>query len=276
MTDEQVARILGAAPALEGAHQQVARLARDSEQEADTDGGHPRELHVERAEGRAALDPVGHPRDSRDGTRDGTFPRLLGANARSERVTAEGALARRELPEEIRHRVAEPHARHHEDERVAVLESLPAAHHERVHAAPEPDVERGAELHHQPGEQVVDFHLRVGDSDIDSENHEERHAHHARHRREPEVAPLRKRPCERQREGRGKRKEPHVRPLVHLGCHARPFPGGNASEEAHQPDTAVVAEPQHEKHDRNGDKRRNQPLSQVTHATPSQISVPGS
>ena len=273
MPDEQIARILRAAPALEGAHQQVACLASDSEQHTDCNGDCPVEFDIEARESRTALDPVGHPRDSRDGTGNATFPSLLGTNARGKRMTPEGALACRKLTEEICHRVAEPHGGHHEDKRIAVFKALAVAHHHHVHAAPKANVERGRQLHYEPREQMVDIHLRIGNSDVDRKEHDEGHAHYIRHGRQTEITALRERPRKRQRKRRCEREVTDVRPLVHLGGHACPFPGTHARKETHQPDTAVVAEPQQEEHYRNGDKRRNQTLSQVTHAAPSQISV---
>ena len=185
-------------------------------------------------------------------------------------MTTERSLAGSELPEEVRHRVAEPHGCHHQDKRIAMFKALAVAHHHHVHAAPEPYVKRSAELHHEPREQVVNFDLRISDSDVDCKNHEERHAHNIGHGRQTKIAALGKRPCEGQRKRRGKGEVACIGSLVHFGGHARPFPGANASQEAHQADAAVVAEPQQKENDWNGDKRRNQSLSQVTHAIPSQ------
>ena len=100
MTDEQVARIFRTAPALKGAHQQVASLARDRHEQAKADSLDDIDLDIEAGESRTALGPVSHPRDGGDGTSDGAFPSLLGADTRSERMTTERTLAGSELPEE--------------------------------------------------------------------------------------------------------------------------------------------------------------------------------
>ena len=185
-------------------------------------------------------------------------------------MTTEGALARSELSEEIRHRVAEPNASHHQDKRIAMFKALTVTHHKHVHATPETHIKRGAKLHHEPREQVINFHLRVGQADIDRKNHEEGHADHIRHGRHTKVTTLGKRPRERQGQGCSKRKVTGIGSLVHLGGHARPFPGAHARDKAHQANAAEVIKPQQEKYNRNGDKRRNQSLRKITHATPSQ------
>ena len=124
-----------------------------------------------------------------------------------------------------------------------MFKALAVAHHEHVHATPKPNIQRSSELHHKPREQVVDFNLRVGDANVNRKNSEERHADNIRHRREAKVAALRERPRKRQSQSRRKRQVAHVRALVHLGCHAGPFPGANSAQKAHQSNTTKVVEP---------------------------------
>ena len=171
------------------------------------------------------------------------LPSLLRADARSKGMTTKRSLARRKLSKEISDCVAEPYRRHHEDERVAMFKALAVAHHEHVHAAPEPHIQRSAKLHHKPREQVVNLNLRVGNANVNRKNSEKRHADNVRHSREAKVAALRKRPRKRQRHSRRKREIAHIRACVHLGCHAGPFPGANRAQKTHQSNATKVVEP---------------------------------
>ena len=172
-------------------------------------------------------------------------------------MTTEGALARRKLSEEIGDGIAKPARRHDQDKRIAMFETLAVTHHEHVHAAPETHIERSSKLHHQPREQMVDFDLRERHANVDGKNHEEGHSHHVRHGRKTKESTLRKSPGNRKGQGCRKRKVAGIRALVHFACHAGPFPGADTGQKTHQSYAAVVAEPQQEEYDRNGDKRRN-------------------
>ena len=188
-------------------------------------------------------------------------------------MTPERSLASSKLSKEISDRIAKPHRRHHENERIAVFKALAVAHHEHVHAAPKSKIKRSAKLHHKPREQMVYFDLRIGDTNVNCEHGNKRHANNVRHRRETKITTLGKRPRKRQRQRRGKRKVTGIGPFVHFTSHAGPFPGAHARQKAHQSNTTKIVEPQQNKNDRNGDESRYQALSQITHEEPSQSGV---